>query len=165
MRQTITVPASHFTSTPDDTERLGRAIGSRLGAGNTVALYGELGSGKTVFVKGLAAGLGVAETITSPTFIIVGYHRGQLDLFHIDAYRLEPATEDTVLQIGLPEMLAGEGVCAIEWAELVAAWLPPQRLDVHLSHEAAGRRIVLVPHGERFERLVEELNHDALARA
>ncbi len=145
------------------TEELGARVGAQLGASATVALFGELGAGKTVFVKGLARGLGVAATVTSPTFVLVAHHRGRLDLYHVDAYRLEHATPDEVREVGLPELFASEGICAVEWAELVAPWLPAERLDIRLWHEPDGRKIELVAQGPRFERLLEELRTDAPA--
>ena len=101
-----------------DTEALGARVARSLPAGGVViALYGELGAGKTAFVRGLAAGLGVQDAVVSPTFTIVNEFSGDRELFHFDMYRLGGAEE--LFDIGWEDYLAREGVCAVEWSENV----------------------------------------------
>ena len=107
----------------EETVALGRSVASTLRRGGVLALCGDLGAGKTHFVKGLAAGLGAGDTATSPTFTLIHeYIGGRLPLFHFDFYRLED--EEEAIKIGLEEYLDGEGVCAIEWAEKFPRLLP-----------------------------------------
>jgi tRNA threonylcarbamoyladenosine biosynthesis protein TsaE len=150
--------------TEGDTIRIGSAVGDCLTGGDVIALRGELGSGKTTFVKGVARSLGIEETITSPTFVIVSSHEGRVTLHHIDAYRLTEATEEQVREIGILEILSGQCVSAIEWPELIERWLPPDRLDIHFVHADKGRTITLTPCGERFAKLIEEVTPFASAR-
>lgn len=107
--------ASTISRQPSETIAFAREMASRLRPGAVVALDGELGSGKTQFVKGLAAGLGFGGEVTSPTFTLIHeYTGGRLPIYHFDFYRLE--SEEEALQLGLEEYLQGEGVCVIEWA-------------------------------------------------
>ena len=109
----------HVTNSPEETEALGAALAGRLEPGTVIAFTGDLGAGKTAFVRGLARGLGVQERVTSPTFTIVNeYEGGRLPLFHFDMYRLGSA--DELFDIGWEDYLARGGVCAVEWSENVA---------------------------------------------
>src|SRR5215468_12034378 len=101
----------------EETRALGERLGARLGAGDVVACIGALGAGKTCFLQGLARGLGVPTDVTSPTFVLVNYYRGRLPVYHLDAYRTDSLLE--VVDLGLDEMLDGEGVTLIEWADKV----------------------------------------------
>ena len=115
--------ASTILRSPEETVAFGNAFAGGLAAGDVLALSGELGAGKTHFVKGLAAGLGVSTPVTSPTFTLIHEYLGaRLSLFHFDFYRLE--TEEEVLAIGLDDYLSGDGIVVIEWAEKFAALLP-----------------------------------------
>jgi tRNA threonylcarbamoyladenosine biosynthesis protein TsaE len=107
-----------------------------------IALYGELGTGKTVLVKGLASTLGVRGRVESPSFTIVYEHDGRIPLYHIDLFRL--SCVDEVLKIGLEEYLYGDGVCAIEWAEKMGLLIPQRRIDVRLHHMGGSRRRIEV---------------------
>ena len=116
-----------------DTIRWGCLLGRLLSPGAVLALRGELGSGKTRFVQGLAQGLDVPpqERVSSPSFALIHeYLGGRLPLYHVDLYRLPEGMPDP--ELGLEEYLYGQGVCAIEWADRAAAWLPPERLEVEL---------------------------------
>ena len=107
-----------LSSSVDMTEALGRALAKRLSPGDIIAFYGDLGAGKTAFTRGLAAGLGIHEMVTSPTYTIVNeYLSGSLPLFHFDMYRLSDA--DDLFDIGWEDYLARGGVCAVEWSERV----------------------------------------------
>ena len=115
--------ATTISHSPGETFDLGRRIGASLRGGEVLALEGDLGAGKTQFVKGLAAGLGHDRDVTSPTFTLIHeYTGGRLPLYHFDFYRLE--NEGDVLRIGLDDYLGAHGVVAIEWAGKFPALLP-----------------------------------------
>ncbi len=140
------------TRSTSETEAVGERIGRAARPGDVVALWGELGSGKTTLVRGIARGLGVPErAVTSPTFVIVHEHDGRLPLFHIDLYRLAPGDASST---GWDEALSSGGVTAIEWPDRVERWLPADRLDVRLSGGGGDEReIRLEPTGPRSARL------------
>lgn len=98
-----------------ETEQLGEKIVQQLGSGTVIAFTGDLGAGKTAFVRGMARGLGVSERVTSPTFTIVNEYEGVRPLFHFDLYRLNDA--DELFDIGWEDYLARGGICAVEWSE------------------------------------------------
>ena len=115
------------------TRSLGLEIADALEAGDVVALTGDLGTGKTALTKYIAEGLGVKEEINSPTFTIIKeYKSGRLPLYHFDVYRL--GSGDELLDTGAEELLDGDGVCVIEWADIVADVLPADSLVVSLSY-------------------------------
>ena len=108
-----------ITNSPEETERVGAALGKTIPAGTVLAYRGDLGAGKTAFTRGLARGLGCREIVTSPTYTIVNeYSGGRLPLFHFDMYRLSSA--DDLFDIGWEDYLDRGGVCAVEWSENVA---------------------------------------------
>jgi len=121
----------HVTRSAEETQALGEAIGATLGAGAVVACVGELGAGKTAFLQGLARGLGVASAVTSPTFVLVNVYRGRVPVYHLDAYRTTSLAE--VQDLGLEEMLDGEGVTLIEWADRILSLLPPRAIVVRIQ--------------------------------
>ncbi len=131
------------TNSYTETMEAGAAFAGSLKAGDVVAIHGDLGAGKTVFVKGIARGLGVAELVTSPTFTILREYAGRLPLFHFDVYRITDAgeMEDT----GYFEIAGGEGVAVIEWAEKIEQLLPESRIDVSIekTDTDSERRIVI----------------------
>lgn len=115
--------ATTISHSPDETFRRGQEIGANLRGGDVIALCGDLGAGKTHFVKGLAAALGHTGEVTSPTFTLIHeYVGGRLPLYHFDFYRLD--SEDETLRLGLDEYLLGDGVAVIEWADKFPALLP-----------------------------------------
>jgi tRNA threonylcarbamoyladenosine biosynthesis protein TsaE len=118
-------------SSPEDTCALAAALSQLVEAGDVVVLVGEMGAGKTTFAKGFAAGLGVTEPVTSPTFTLVRHYQGRLPLHHVDVYRLERTSE--VLDLGLGELLESGGVTIIEWGDVVLPLLPADHLEVRLS--------------------------------
>lgn len=136
---------------------LGRTLGRLLAAGDVVCLTGDLGAGKTLLVQGIAAGLGVSDDVTSPTFTILQvYETGRLPLYHFDLYRLD--SPDELDNIGFAEYT---GVAVIEWADKFPAAMPDERLLIELKRGAGGesdRRIELTPAGGRYRRLCEELS-------
>jgi tRNA threonylcarbamoyladenosine biosynthesis protein TsaE len=130
----VTSSSPRTTSSTAETEKVGRELAATLEAGDVVLLYGDLGAGKTAFVRGLAEGLGVApEEVSSPTFTLVQEYRGgRLTLFHVDLYRLDDPRE--IDDLGLDE-IADDGVLAIEWAEKLDARLKPSRyIAVRIEH-------------------------------
>ena len=119
-----------------------------------ICLNGELGSGKTLFTKGIANGLGIEESITSPTFTIIKeYLDGEMPLYHMDVYRLEDTPEST----GLLDYFDKDGVVIIEWANMIEDYLPEERLDVFFKVVEEDKRVIkFVPHGEKYEELCED---------
>ena len=130
-----------ISHSPAETIALARTLAATLRRGAVLALSGDLGAGKTHFVKGLAAGLGTAASVTSPTFTLLHeYPGGRLPLYHFDFYRLDDA--DEALRIGLDEYLDGDGACVIEWAEKFPALLPPHTRWLRFSHREDGARVI-----------------------
>ena len=105
-----------------DMEDLGREIGEKCQAGSVISLRGSLGAGKTVFAKGVARSLGIEEAIVSPTFTLVQEYDGRLPMYHMDLYRI--TNEDDFQMIGGEDMLYSDGVCLIEWSEVINSLLP-----------------------------------------
>jgi tRNA threonylcarbamoyladenosine biosynthesis protein TsaE len=152
---TATEPALEIvTTSPDATRELASRLASVAAAGDVICLWGDLGAGKTVFAKGFGAGLGVRDTILSPSFVLMGEYAGRLPLFHIDLYRLATATE--ALDGGLLDDRQTTGVVLIEWPDRLGNALPPERLDVRIDGGAdEPRTIQLAAHGPAFSRYVE----------
>ncbi len=120
------------THNEDETIDAGKVFAQQLIPGSVAALFGDLGSGKTRFAKGISSGLGLNENITSPTFTIVNEHiGGRLPLYHFDFYRLRSVSE--LIEIGFDEYIFGDGVCVLEWADMIQEKLPPTRFDIHFS--------------------------------
>jgi tRNA threonylcarbamoyladenosine biosynthesis protein TsaE len=143
---------SHSTA---ETEALGARIAANLFPGAFIALYGELGAGKTALARGIGEGLGIADVV-SPTFTIVQEHEGRLPLFHFDAYRLKDERE--LFDIGFEEYLLSGGVVLMEWPERVPDVLPEERLDIVLKGSAdESRDILLLPYGKRYEALAQSV--------
>ena len=131
--------ASTILPNAEATIALGREFAAKLAPGDVLALCGDLGAGKTHFVKGLAAGLGATTEATSPTFTLIHEYRdSRLPLFHFDLYRLE--TEDELLRIGFDDYLDAGGVLAIEWADKFPALMPPHTRWLRFSHRDDGAR-------------------------
>ena len=125
------VKLRYESRSPEETQRIGEALGERLKAGDVVATIGELGAGKTCFLQGLVRALGVTETATSPTFVLINQYRGRLPVYHVDAYRTESLTE--ILDLGLEELFDGEGVTVVEWADKLLLLLPSRAIVVRIS--------------------------------
>ncbi|OGW38664.1 MAG: tRNA (adenosine(37)-N6)-threonylcarbamoyltransferase complex ATPase subunit type 1 TsaE [Nitrospirae bacterium GWD2_57_9] len=151
---------SVVTSAPEQTWRVGEMLGKRLGAGDTLCLYGDLGAGKTSFSYGVALGLEVKERyITSPTFTFVNEYEGRLPFYHIDLYRLKGAEE--LESIGFEEYPGSDGVTVIEWAERAEDALPEERLSVYLTYvNENSREIGFLGEGDRYRKLIEELKQE-----
>jgi tRNA threonylcarbamoyladenosine biosynthesis protein TsaE len=120
-------------ATAADTRAIGRALAPLFRAGDAVVLTGELGAGKTTFVQGVAEGLGVDDTVSSPTFVLVKEYVGRLAVVHADVYRLERVQD--VVDLGLDEIAHGQGLLLVEWGDAVEDLLPDDRLRVELTGE------------------------------
>lgn len=124
------------TTSPEETFALGERIGRTAEAGQLYTLIGDLGVGKTVFTQGVAAGLGVRGPVNSPTFTILQeYHDGRLPFYHFDVYRIGDAEE--MEEIGYEDCFYGEGVCLVEWADLVPEILPEHYTQIVLEKDPA----------------------------
>jgi tRNA threonylcarbamoyladenosine biosynthesis protein TsaE len=121
---------------------LGERIARRLGSGSVVALRGGLGAGKTCLTKGIARGLGIDETITSPTYTIISEYQGRLPLYHIDAYRLDG--DEDFENLGGEELLCGGGVSVIEWSERIPRSLPENAVFIEMVISGGSRRIIRI---------------------
>lgn len=120
------------TYSPGETRALGRKLGRAASAGDVYTLTGDLGVGKTVFTQGMAEGLGITETVSSPTFTIVQvYEGGRLPFYHFDVYRIGEVEE--MDEIGYEDYFYGDGVCMIEWAKLIGEILPERRKEVTIE--------------------------------
>lgn len=140
----------HYSSSVQETEALGRALAQHLTPGTVVAFTGDLGAGKTAFVRGMAQGLGIAQRVTSPTFTIVNeYEGGRLPLFHFDMYRLGSA--DDLFDIGWEDFLRRGGVCAVEWSETVQEALDADTIYVDIRRGAEDNQRVLTIRGPGSE--------------
>ncbi len=137
------MPAREVTAaTPDATTAAGVALGRTLGAGDVVALYGELGSGKTCFTQGLVAGLDVVTHATSPTFVLVNEYRGRLPVHHVDAYRSGSYSE--LVDLGLLDLLGGDGVTIVEWADKAEPLLPERAVRVRIDGVGDEPRLITI---------------------
>ena len=142
-----------ITKSPEQTELLGKKLAELLRPGDVIAYYGDLGAGKTAFTRGLAAGLGIREAVTSPTYTIVNeYLSGRMPLFHFDMYRLSSSEE--LFDIGWEDYLARGGVCAVEWSENDADALT-DAISITIEKDPAQLdwRKITIEGGARFEAL------------
>jgi tRNA threonylcarbamoyladenosine biosynthesis protein TsaE len=130
------------SASAEATEAAGERLGRTLGPGAVVALTGELGAGKTCFVQGLVRGLGATIRATSPTFVLVNEYKGRVPIHHVDAYRTDSMTE--LMDLGLLEMVGGEGVTLIEWADKLTPLLPPDAVHVHIAGVGDERRTITI---------------------
>jgi tRNA threonylcarbamoyladenosine biosynthesis protein TsaE len=133
---------SRLSATPEETAAAGEALGRTLRASDVVALYGELGAGKTCFVQGLVRGLDVTGHATSPTFVLVNEYRGRLPVHHVDAYRTESLAE--LIDLGLLDLMGGDGVTLIEWADKAEPLLPSRTIRVRIEGVGDEPRVVTI---------------------
>ena len=141
------------TNAPEQTEQLGKNLAGLLRPGDVIAYYGDLGAGKTALTRGIAAGLGIEEPVTSPTYTIVNeYLSGRMPLFHFDMYRL--SSSDELFDIGWEDYLAHGGVCAVEWSENVEDALTDAiRITIEKDPQNFDGRRITIEGGTRFETL------------
>ena len=131
-----------YTNTPAETEKIGHIIGQTLVKRDIVALIGDLGVGKTCLTRGLALGLGLhlPQKVTSPSYTLINEYEGYTPIYHIDLYRIDQ--REGVWDLGLDEYLEGEGVCIIEWADIILQELPNHTIEIKLSWQDENRRSI-----------------------
>ena len=139
----------------EQTKEIGYRLGKLLTPGSVICLIGDLGAGKTTMTQSLAKAIGVDDYITSPTFTIVNEYEGNMPLYHFDVYRIGSSEE--MYDIGYDEYINSDGVCIIEWANLIEDILPEEYLHIELKYKDMSREMILNPVGKRYEKLVEEL--------
>jgi tRNA threonylcarbamoyladenosine biosynthesis protein TsaE len=147
------------TKSTFETIRVGKDIGRRLLPGDVVALVGELGTGKTQFIKGLAAGVGIENSayISSPSFTLIHEYPGEIPFYHIDLFRL--GKEQEAEELGLDDYFQGRGITAIEWADKIPFLLPKELLIISIAYgEKNIRSLEIAGKGKRFEDLIKELS-------
>ncbi len=147
------------TDSAQETTALGEKLGRRLRAGDVIALFGDLGAGKTTLTRGIAVGMGLDAEIHSPTFTLIHEHPGEVPLYHADLYRL--AGEEDVDAIGIEEYIYGDGVTIIEWADRMKSMLPPDRLDIDLRMQGdTHRELSFETDSPRMRAVIEEVLSD-----
>jgi tRNA threonylcarbamoyladenosine biosynthesis protein TsaE len=140
-----------------ETIRLGKRLGTVLQPGDVVALVGELGAGKTQFIKGLASGAGVGKPtyVSSPCFTLINEYPGRVPFYHMDLFRLE--SEKEVVGLGLEDYFQG-GITAIEWADKIPSLLPAEMLSIHIMYTGKNTRsIEIIGKGKRYEELLSQM--------
>ena len=152
-------PLKLNSHSPEQTQLLGSYLGKLAQRGDIFLLIGDLGTGKTCLVQGIAHGLDIKEYPFSPSFVIIREYHGRLPLYHVDFYRLDRIEE--IADLGLEEYLYGNGVCVVEWAEKGLQLLPPRNLLISLNYVPASeteRAICLKPQGKRYLELIKHLD-------
>lgn len=138
----------------EDTIELAQNIESEKFPNMVICLEGDLGSGKTLFTKAFAKANGINDNITSPTFTIIKEYSGELNLYHMDVYRLSDVKQD----IGIEEYFTKKGVCIIEWSDLIEDILPKNRLNIKIKIvDENTRQFIITPHGSKYEDLCERV--------
>ena len=148
-----------FSRSADQTRRFGMRLGRMLQNGDVLCFSGDLGSGKTTFIQGIAQGWGSVDQVTSPTFVLVNeyYRMDGSTLFHMDAYRIDSTLEAEELDI---DRMLHQGVLVVEWAERIDSILPKERLRIKMAWVADEQRsLVMVPYGERYQTLLHLFRH------
>jgi len=152
---------AHFeitTRSPEETQQLGWRLGELAKPGDIFFLVGKLGAGKTCLTQGIAKGLGITDSVLSPSFVLVRELKGRLPLYHADLYRLDNLRE--ISELGLDEYLYGHGLTVIEWADKGLDVLPDEYLLIAIDYgEGDERRLKLTAHGKRYEELLMRLKN------
>ena len=151
-----------ITHTNNSTQTLafGEALGARLRPRDVIALFGDLGAGKTTLTKGIATGMGLPDEVHSPTFTLIHEHIGAVPLYHVDLYRL--VSENEVEGIGIEEYIYGCGVTVIEWADRMRSMLPPKRLDIDIKMTGdETREFTFETESPRLWAIIKELTEHA----
>ena len=146
---------AHESTSPEATRRLAATLAGELRSGDVILLRGDLGAGKTEFVKGLAEGLAATEPVTSPTFTLMNVYAGSLTIYHFDLYRLECPEE--LENIGFGEFIEGKGLAVVEWPDRFPAEMPDAyfKIDILPGNGPSERRIHIEPVGDRYEGRLE----------
>jgi len=151
------------TRSPEETQQFGERLAAQLRAGDVVALIGDLGSGKTTMIQGLARGLGLASSVKSPTFVLLREYPGLVPLVHIDGYRLEG--ESSVVWLDVEWVFSPRKITVIEWADRFEGVLPDERLELRLAHRSTNQRsIALTGHGARAQAVVRAMQQATPSR-
>lgn len=146
-----------ITHSLEETENMAQQLARQLKAGDVITLEGDLGAGKTTFTKGVAKGLDITETVTSPTFTIIKQYEGRLPLYHMDVYRLEYSDED----IGFDEYFYGNGISIVEWASFIEEYLPDEYLHVSVYYmDETTRKWVFQAYGKHYENMINMLEKE-----
>jgi tRNA threonylcarbamoyladenosine biosynthesis protein TsaE len=145
------------------TQRLGARLGELLRGGELILLDGDLGTGKTVFAQGIAQGLGITETVNSPTFTLLKEYHGRLPLYHFDLYRLDDPEE--VVALGFEDYFYGQGICVVEWAYKAEEIWPVEHLRVYLKVVSDTKRgLIFQAHGTLYAQILQAFRRNAYAR-
>lgn len=137
------------TSSPEETVELGKKIGRMLKNGDVIAMQGTLAAGKTTITKGIAAALGIEDTITSPTFCLISEYQGKMPLYHMDVYRLNGAED--FAELGTDDMIYGNGVSIIEWSEKIMTELPRKTILLKITPQEDGTRLIEIDNWQNGE--------------
>jgi len=149
------LPSQITTSSPEETQALGRRLSAFLAPGDVACFWGDLGAGKTCLIQGICGALGVNEPVVSPSFTLVNEYSGQVKVAHLDFYRLRDAAE--VEQLGFDELLDGSRIVLIEWPERVKSRLPSERLDVHMAWDSdLKRNIMFKSNMMKWQQLIDK---------
>ncbi len=135
-------PKQFITNSEAETEQLAETLSSHFGSGDVIALHGDLGAGKTCFVRGLAKGLGSADLVNSPTFTIINQYNGHVPIYHFDVYRLQDDVE--IEDLDIDHYLFDKGICIIEWAEKAIHLLPKDYWEVTINIDFEDKRTILL---------------------
>jgi tRNA threonylcarbamoyladenosine biosynthesis protein TsaE len=146
-----------ISNSPEETVNFGESLAKSFKGGDIVCFFGDLGSGKTTLIKGIAKGLKIGHAkVNSPTFVLMNVYHGRLPLFHFDLYRLDNV--EGISSIGYDEFLYDDGVSVIEWADRLGTLLPEEYLRVDLKHKKNDQRTIqLSAQGSRYQRLVAKM--------
>jgi len=147
-----------ITNSTQETFSLGKLLGTLVQEGDVLCVSGGVGAGKTVLAKGIASGMDIKDTVTSPTFTLINEYKGRLPFYHMDVYRLGSPWEMT--DLGYRDYFYGSGVTLVEWAERVKEILPPERLNIRIKNVPGleeAREMIFLPRGMRYCNLVEEM--------
>lgn len=149
----------YYLDSPEATERFGKVLGRCLPGGAVLCLKGDLGTGKTLLARGVAAAFGVApQEVVSPTFTIMNIYQGTQEIRHFDLYRLEQGEE--LDDIGFDEYCGGEGITIVEWADLFPERMPAESLLIFLERQGEGRKITLAAQEDVGESVLEKLQYE-----
>lgn len=141
---------TYITHSAQETVDLGEKIGSLLKSGDVIAMTGTLAAGKTTITKGIAKALGITDVVTSPTFCLISEYEGtKMPLYHMDVYRLD-GPEDFI-NLGVEDMLDGDGVCIVEWSEKVSSELPKRTIKIEITPLEDGSRQIKIDNWNRQE--------------
>ncbi len=137
-------------------EKIAEKLGELVNRGDIICMVGDLGAGKTTFIQALAAGLGVEDCVTSPTFVLINEYEGRIPLYHFDVYRINHISE--MEDLGYEEYFYGDGVCAIEWADLIDDILPNNHLRIEIRITGAKtRQVCFAGTDDYYDGMIKEL--------